>query len=139
MVSDGTDEVASGAPEQPDDADRLEVVFAEVEKRCAEQPGSTLDYPFGTDAAVYKVGGKMFALLSQQRDPEWLSLKLPPDLILRLREAHPGSVLPGYYLNKTHWNTFVLDGVLPDDEIIALLDQSYALVCSSLPKRLRPQ
>ncbi|MFY9806461.1 MAG: MmcQ/YjbR family DNA-binding protein [Pseudonocardiaceae bacterium] len=114
-----------------------ERIYANVEKRCLTLDNSTLEFPFGEQTAVYKVGGKMFALLSQDREPPWLSIKLPPELGLELRSAYPDRVFPGYYLNKLHWNTFVLDGALAEDEVLQFVEQSYALVRATLPARLR--
>lgn len=117
---------------------RSEALFALAADRCVSRPSSETDYPFGEQTGVYKVVGKMFALLSTDREPAWLSLKLPPELSVELRETYPEQVLPGYYLNKKHWSTFVLDGVLPDAALLGYIDTSYELVRASLPARLRP-
>lgn len=108
-------------------------------RQCLDNlPGSVLEYPFGPNPAVYKVGGKMFALVLPDRDPAWLSVKLPPAHGRLLRDTYPGLVVPGYHLNKTHWNTIVLGGTPPVDEVLELVDFSYDLVVSALPKHLRP-
>lgn len=96
------------------------------------------DFPFGEQPAAYRVGGKIFALLSEGRDPARISLKLPPYDVTALKALYPETVLPGYHLNKRHWVTVLLNGGLPDEEIRALLAQSYELVVASLPKKLRP-
>ncbi len=90
-------------------------------------PNARLDYPFGKDVAVYKVGDKMFALISEGKVPVNLSLKCDPQLSKLLREKYE-SVMPGYHLNKKHWNTIILSGQLPWKEIQGLITLSYRLV-----------
>jgi len=111
----------------------------DVAGRCLSLAGAAEEYPFGPQPAVYKVGGKIFALLAEEQEPPRVSLKLPPDEVQALRAQYEGTVLPGYHLNKRHWVTVLLDGVLEDEELEALIEQSYDLVVASLPKRLRPQ
>ena len=110
----------------------------EVTRRCGSLPGSVEDYPFGDQVAVYKVGGKMFALLAPNDDPPRISLKLPPEEGIALRAQYPGRVLPGYHLNKRHWNTVLLDGTLDDGEVLDLVRQSYDVIVAALPVRSRP-
>ena len=90
-------------------------------------PDVRLDYPFGEKTAVYKVGDKMFALIAEGSNPLRLSLKCDPQLAETLRERYE-TVLPGYHLNKKHWNTIVLTGQLPWEEIQGLIRHSYELV-----------
>ena len=90
-------------------------------------PNAELDYPFGKEVAVYKTGEKMFALIQEGPDPVRLSLKCDPQLALNLREKYE-TVLPGYHLNKKHWNTVILTGQLPIEEIEGLVRHSYNLV-----------
>ncbi|MBP7857984.1 MmcQ/YjbR family DNA-binding protein [Candidatus Saccharibacteria bacterium] len=97
-------------------------------------PNSFLDYPFGEGVAVYKVGdagtpsaGKMFALIAEGKTPLNLSLKCDPQLAVVLREKYE-TVLPGYHLNKKHWNTLVLSGQLSSDEVKGFIRHSYQLV-----------
>jgi predicted DNA-binding protein (MmcQ/YjbR family) len=94
-------------------------------------PNSWLDYPFGEDVAVYKTGphteGKMFALISEGKNPVQLSLKCDPGLSKLLREKYD-EIMPGYHLNKKHWNTLVLTGQLEWEEVQALIRHSYQLV-----------
>lgn len=85
------------------------------------------EYPFGEGVAVYKVGDKMFALMDENKTPVNLSLKCDPVLAETLREKYE-TVLPGYHLNKKHWNTLILTGQLPWEEVQALIDHSYQLV-----------
>lgn len=92
-------------------------------------PNARLDYPFGEDVAVYKVNDKMFALIPEKADPVRISLKCDPKLAETLREQYE-TVMPGYHLNKKHWNTIVLSGQLPWEEVQGLIRHSYELVAS---------
>lgn len=104
------------------------VSHKEVEAYILSMPGSYLDYPFGDGVAVYKTKeGKLFALISENSDPLRLSLKCDPLLAATLRERYE-SVLPGYHLNKKHWNTILLTGQLTWEEIQDLIRHSYNLV-----------
>lgn len=98
-----------------------------VETYLLAMPNARLDYPFGKEAAVYKVGDKMFALIAEGSDPVRLSLKCDPKLAEVLREKYE-TVMPGYHLNKKHWNTIVLSGQLPWEEVQGLIRHSYDLV-----------
>lgn len=100
------------------------------------RPGAVEDRPFGPQPLVLKVGGKMFALLSEDATPLQISLKCEPAHALFLRDSFP-AVQPGYHLNKEHWNTVTLDGSIPDDGIKTMIDESYALVVKSLSKAVR--
>ena len=106
----------------------------QVEDYLLSMPGAWLDYPFGKEVAVYKTaidaakgGGKMFALIAEDKDPVRLSLKCDPILAQTLREKYE-TVLPGYHLNKKHWNTVVLTGQLDWEEVQGLIRHSYILV-----------
>lgn len=98
------------------------------------KPGARLDYPFGEDVAVYKVHDKMFALIAEKTNPLNLSLKCDPQLAELLREKYE-SVLPGYHLNKKHWNTLILSGQLKEQEVLDLINHSYDLAVKSLPAK----
>lgn len=98
-----------------------------VEEYILSMPNARLDYPFGEGVAVYKVGEKMFALIAEGKEPVNLSLKCDPQLSTVLREKYE-TVMPGYHLNKKHWNTIVLTGQLPWEEVQALIRHSYDLV-----------
>ncbi|BCJ37950.1 DNA-binding protein [Actinocatenispora thailandica] len=103
---------------------------------CGALPGAAETYPFGDGVAVFKVGGKMFALVPLGEQAASISLKCDPDLALHLRDRYP-AITAGYHLNKRHWNTVLLDGSVPDDEVLELIDHSYDLVLSGLPKAQR--
>jgi len=98
-----------------------------VEEYILSMPNARLDYPFGEGVAVYKVGDKMFALISETKDPINLSLKCDPQLAEILREKYV-TVMPGYHLNKKHWNTILLTGELPWEEVQGFIRHSYDLV-----------
>lgn len=98
-----------------------------VEDYLISMPNARLDYPFGKEAAVYKVGDKMFALIAEGSEPVRISLKCDPQLAKVLRERYE-SVMEGYHLNKKHWNTIILSGQLPWEEIQDLIRHSYNLV-----------
>lgn len=98
-----------------------------VEEYILTMPNARLDYPFGEGVAVYKVGDKMFALIAEGKEPVNISLKADPQLSQVLREKYE-SVMPGYHLSKKHWNTVVLSGQLPWEEVQALIRHSYQLV-----------
>ncbi|HWT55688.1 MAG TPA: MmcQ/YjbR family DNA-binding protein [Candidatus Microsaccharimonas sp.] len=98
-----------------------------VEEYILSMPNSRLDYPFGKDVAVYKTDDKMFALIAEGSDPIRLSLKCDPQLAKHLREKYE-TVLPGYHLNKKHWNTIILAGQLGWNEVQDLIRHSYNLV-----------
>lgn len=90
-------------------------------------PAAKLDYPFGEEVAVYKVKDKMFALVTEKSDPVRISLKCDPLLAETLRTKYE-TVMPGYHLNKKHWNTIILSGQLSWEEIQPLIRLSYDLV-----------
>lgn len=91
------------------------------------------EQPFGPGVDVYKVAGKIFAILSAEEKPPSLSLKCDPVLALELREEFE-AVIPGYHLNKVHWNTVILDGTVPDKELKNMISHSYEQVVKGLPK-----
>ncbi len=99
---------------------------------CLNKIGVTHEFPFGPDVEVYKVLGKMFALIPTD-DPLSISLKCDPTLAEILRDNY-SAVTPGYHLNKRHWNTVVVDEEVPDDELLSWVDDSYALVVAKLKK-----
>lgn len=91
-------------------------------------------FPFGTTTLVFKTGGKMFLLLSLDETPHTFNAKCDPDHALELREQH-SCILPGYHMNKKHWNTIVVDGSLANKQLKALIDESYDLVARPKKKR----
>ena len=107
------------------------ITHKQLEEYILAMPNARLDYPFGKEAAVYKVGDKMFALIAEGSNPVRISLKCDPVLAQTLRERYE-SVQAGYHLNKKHWNTIVCSGQLGDDELRDLIVHSYHLVAGDL-------
>lgn len=108
---------------------------------CLTKRGATEDFPFDEDTLVFKVGGKMFALTSLQKWEEGnhsINLKCDPEYAIELREQFPDEVFPGYHMSKKHWNTVHVDrGRLGLRKIHHLINHSYDLVVSKLPKKVR--
>jgi predicted DNA-binding protein (MmcQ/YjbR family) len=100
---------------------------------CRSMPQATEGYPFGEGALVFKVGGKVFAIIADGS----VSLKCDPGLAVALRQEYP-AVTAGYHLNKRHWNTVKLDDSVPDDVVTDWIQDSYELVAASLPRGARP-
>lgn len=108
--------------------------WEQIREHCLGKANAREDYPFGPDPLVFKVGKKMFALVSLDAKPLRLSLKCDPDDAQVLRRQYR-SITPGYRLNKKHWNTLMLDGSLPLDLVYELIDHSYDLVAGRKPKK----
>jgi predicted DNA-binding protein (MmcQ/YjbR family) len=106
-------------------------------KYCLSKKGVAEESPFGPDALVYKVMGKMFVLADLDLF-ESINLKCDPETAQELREIHP-AVQPGYHMNKKHWNTIIMDGSLPDRLIFSWVDHSYQLVVDGLSKKKREE
>jgi predicted DNA-binding protein (MmcQ/YjbR family) len=107
----------------------------DLEQLCLSKLGAVREFPFGDTVMVFKVGGKMFALLPVAGDVK-ISLKCDPTRAEMLRQTYP-AVKPGYYLDKRHWNTIDMDDSMPEDEILDLIEHSYALVVAGLTKKQR--
>jgi predicted DNA-binding protein (MmcQ/YjbR family) len=103
---------------------------------CTRQQSAVEDYPFGDEVAVFKVAGKMFALVFLDGPTGFVNLKCDPGLAVELRERH-AAVRPGYHANKRHWNTVDLDAALDPDDLREMIDHSYELVVAGLPKSQR--
>ena len=102
---------------------------------CQSRPAASEEYPFGEGVAVFKVGGRMFALVPVAGEVE-VSLKCDPGLALDLRARYP-AIRPGYHLNKQHWNTITVDGTVADDQVLELVDHSYDIVVDGLSRAAR--
>ena len=109
---------------------------AELRAHCLSFTGAEETFPFGPNTSVFKVAGKMFALSQLDAESPRVSVKCEPDLAEALRRAH-AAVIPGYHLNKRHWNTVILDGSLPDEAVRDMIEDSYDLVVSKLPPAQR--
>jgi predicted DNA-binding protein (MmcQ/YjbR family) len=104
---------------------------------CLSKRGTEETLPFGPDTLVYKVMGKAFALTGLDEPEFRVNLKCDPEQAIELRDQYPGQVLPGWHMNKRHWNTVLFEAGLPDDVLKALIDHSYDLVVAGLPAKTR--
>jgi predicted DNA-binding protein (MmcQ/YjbR family) len=109
-----------------------------LHEACMAFPGAAEERPFGPETAVYKVAGKIFAISRLEAQPLQVSLKCEPGLAEQMRAAHP-AIAPGYHLNKRHWNTVTLDGSLPAALVQEMIEDSYDLVVSALPRARREE
>jgi len=92
------------------------------------KPSVTEGFPFGDTVIVFKVNSKMFLLLPLDTQPLQFNVKCDPEKAIELREEYPDAVLPGYHMNKKHWNTVVANGTLSSKQLLAMVDESYRLV-----------
>ena len=103
-----------------------------LRRLCLGFPGAAEGRPFGPQTSVFKVEGKIFAISRLEQAPLEVSLKCEPELAEGLRATYP-AIQPGYHLNKRHWLTITLDGSVPDQTLVELLEDSYDLVVAGLP------
>lgn len=111
----------------------MDIVF--FRDYCLAKPGVSEDTPFNPDTLCFKVGGKIFAITDIELF-ESVNLKCDPERAVELREQYVG-IIPGYHMNKKHWNTVSCKGEVPDPLILELVDHSYELIFESLPKKLQ--
>ncbi|HAG15887.1 MAG TPA: MmcQ-like protein [Bacteroidales bacterium] len=109
----------------------------EIRTYCLSKAGTTESFPFDEVTLVFKVKNKMFALLSLD-EPHAISLKCNPEKAIELREKYP-AILPGYHMNKMHWNTLLTDGSLSPKLVEEQINESYDLIVNSLPKKLKEE
>lgn len=111
----------------------------EIRDYCLSKSASVQEeMPFGPDTLVFKVGGKIFLLIGlDQVDDLSLNVKCDPEYAVELREKYEQTVIPGYHMNKKHWNTVYLRRELHDGKIKELIDHSFDLIVQSLPKSIR--
>jgi len=109
------------------------LTLADVREYLRAKKGTTEEMPFGPEVLVFKVMGKMFALVSHMESPLRVNLKCDPDLAVVLRLEYE-AVIPGYHQNKQHWNTIIFGGDVPDDTLRGMMDMSYDLVVGKLTK-----
>ena len=110
----------------------------DVRAFCLGLPGTDEGFPFGESTLVFRVMGKMFALAALEASPLRVNLKTRPELAIEQRERY-SSVLPGYHMNKQHWNTVIFDGEVRDEDLRDWIRLSYDLVVSSLSKKLQSE
>ncbi len=113
------------------------MTVGELRDFCLSFPGATFDFPFDAETIVFRVGGKIFALAGINANPLKVNLKCDPVLARDLRETFAG-IVPGYHMNKEHWNTIDCDSDVSEQRIRWLIGHSYELVASSLPRSRRP-
>ena len=104
---------------------------------CLSKLGTSEETPFDVNTLCFKVGGKIFAIIDIELF-ESVNLKCEPERAAELREQYSG-IVPGYHMNKKHWNTVLLDGSVPENEIKRQIESSYQLIVKSLPKAKRPR
>lgn len=109
----------------------------DIRKYSLDKKGVTEGFPFGDSALVFKVGDKMFLLISMESQPVTFSVKTDPEWSAELREQHP-QINGAYHMNKTHWNSVVCDG-LKKELILKLIDHSYDLIFESLTKKKKQE
>ena len=109
----------------------------ELRTFCLSFNAAVEDFPFTPETSVFKVLGKLFALTRLDAHPLTVNLKCDPDDAVRLRGEYEGLIIPGYHMNKRHWNTVTADGELPDQLVRELIEDSYDLVVAGLPRSER--
>ncbi|MFI2374472.1 MmcQ/YjbR family DNA-binding protein [Streptomyces sp. NPDC018964] len=111
----------------------------ELRALCLSFNAAVEEFPFNPETSVFKVLGKLFALTDLDARPLKVNLKCAPEDAIRLRAEHPDLIVPGWHMNKRHWNTVTVDGTLPDHLVRELVEDSYDLVVAGLPRadRLR--
>ena len=108
----------------------------ELKAACLALHEAVEDFPFGPEASVFKVAGKVFAITRLANEPLEVSLKCDPEIALSIRATYP-AIRPGYHLNKRHWNTVTIDGSLSEQMVLELIEDSYDLVVKSLTRAQR--
>ena len=110
----------------------------EVRAYCLSLKGVTESFPIDETTLVFKVLGKMFALVGLEKMPLQINLKCDPERSLHLREEYDGIIIPGYHMNKMHWNTLHVDR-LPGNLVTELIEHSYHLVIAKMSKKMKAQ
>ena len=100
----------------------------ELRDYCLSLNAATESFPFGEETLVFKINGKIFLLVSLSSVPLQFNVKCDPEYAIDLREQYPSSVLPGYHMNKRHWNTIIIDGTLNKAALKQFVKESYELV-----------
>jgi predicted DNA-binding protein (MmcQ/YjbR family) len=106
----------------------------EIQAYCLKKDDVEETFPFGVDTLVYKTNGKIFLLVSLNSNPLQFNAKCDPDKAMEWRERY-SSVLPGYHMNKQHWNTVIIDGSLTRKQLCEMIDDSYGLVAKKVKKK----
>jgi predicted DNA-binding protein (MmcQ/YjbR family) len=109
----------------------------ELRDYCLQKSGVTEGMPFGNDTLVFRVGNKIFLLMSLNTGNRF-NVKCDPELAIELRDRN-AEVIPGFHMNKTHWNSVYTDGNLTNKQLCEMIDHSYSLILKSLPKALQAE
>ncbi len=110
----------------------------EIREYCITKKAVTESFPFGENTLVFKVAGKVFLLLAINDNPIQFNVKCEPEKAIELREKYV-CVIPGYHMNKAHWNTIICDGSVSKKIVFGWMENSYNLIVMSLPKKLREE
>ena len=110
----------------------------ELRNYCLQLKGATESFPFDEYTLVLKVQGKMFALIPLESTELSISMKCNPERAIELREEY-SAIVPAWHFNKKHWNTLLLHQQLSESLVLELINHSYSLVVSALPKKLREE
>lgn len=103
---------------------------------CLTKSDTEEGFPFGPDNLVFKIDSKIYLLVNLDSHPLQFNVKCNPEKAVHLREEYPDSILPGYHMNKKHWNTVIIEGDVPLHLILSMIDDSYNLVKQNNKKRL---
>ncbi len=114
----------------------LDPMMEPLREYMLSKPGCTADFPFGPEAMVFRVGGKMCGLLAWEEVPVYISLKCDPERSVELREQYTG-INGAWHMNKKHWHSVAMDGSVDMELAQELMDRSYELVVATLPGRER--
>jgi predicted DNA-binding protein (MmcQ/YjbR family) len=110
-----------------------------IREYCIAKKGTTEEFPFDESTLVFKVMGKMYALVGLERSPLSINLKCDPERAIELREEYSEEILEGWHMSKKHWNTVRLEQGLDSKLIVEMMDHSYDLVVSKMTKKLRAE
>jgi predicted DNA-binding protein (MmcQ/YjbR family) len=110
----------------------------EFREYCLLKKGVTEEFPFDDVTLVYKVMGKMFAIVPLERFPSQVNLKCDPERAIELRESYDGIIMPAYHMSKTHWNTLFFEQV-PTKFLVELTEHSYELIVAKFTKKVRAE
>lgn len=112
--------------------------YEDIQSYCSSKPGVTEEFPFDDVTLVFKVMGKMFALVPLNNEEASVNLKCDPDRSIELRDEFP-DIIAGFHMSKKHWNTVYIERELKDQLVYELIDHSYDLVVSKLTKVLKEE
>jgi predicted DNA-binding protein (MmcQ/YjbR family) len=106
----------------------------EIREYAISKPDVEESFPFGQETLVFKIAGKVFLLMGLENDPLQFNVKCDPERAIELRDEYE-CILPGYHMNKKHWNSVIIDGTLTNKKIKEQIDHSYDLVKPKLKRR----